>query len=297
VLREVVDFELTSVPPHRCFKQLGKELTVYALKVIPSQKQPAKPPKPAKEVETQSVLDALQTEQEAIAYLGDAQSVGNKQAIEQFRKKKQQAMLDKYLKQIENSASEQRLQATIKEIYELAYAGKWREAVTMSAQLEIEQKEIYSALLMIAISTDADFAIVKSLLGQGGELSPNTISDLIKKNHVELTKALLPYGLDIGYVELDYSVLARSVEYRALDMLKFLISQDVPMDSDYYGFDALDVALKQFDLKKEGLAYVAALIEAGARVELSHQQIVERMSITDMQAYLTLISTYNELKL
>ncbi|MFT4930089.1 MAG: hypothetical protein ACI8WB_006225, partial [Phenylobacterium sp.] len=141
------------------------------------------------------------------------------------------------------------------------------------------------------------FSIIKDLLDNGGQLAPNAINWIIFKNNAELARKLLPYGLDIHFISMGDSTLASSVKRRAPDMLKFLIDNGVKMDSDVVGFDALDFALQQVDLKTEGLIYVSTLIAAGAKIELSHKQIVDSMKVNQMEKYFKLTSTYQKLKL
>jgi hypothetical protein len=80
-------------------------------------------------------------------------------------------------------------------------------------------------------------------------------------------------------------------------MLNFLFEQGVEIDSDSLGFDALDIALQQFDLQTTKMKFVSRLMLAGAKVELSHKQIVDNMKINNIPAYVKLTSTYSELKL
>lgn len=306
LLDGAVNFELGTKPKHQCFTQLGRRLTKFAMRYKPRKK----PVKHKPEVDTSEKVDKItiaerlakaknlfSKDQDIEAYLAQEQALENKQAIESLRRQQVAELAQAVRQQFETAPLTQETRVAMAEIVRLANAGKWQEAVSLLGQLEIPSEEAMTTLLVLALNSNADFVIIKQLLDKGGKLIPNAISGLIARDNVELAKQLLPFGLDIHYVERGYSTLAISVENRALKMLKFLIKQGVEMDSDSYGFDALDIALNQFNIKTTGLTYVSILLEAGARVEMSHKQIVDTMKINNMEAYFALTNAHHQLKL
>jgi hypothetical protein len=306
VLTNAVDFELDTKPEHECFTLLGVKLTQVVFQSTPSPEiSEEQAPSDAIVVVQPTSFDSeiaqakemFKDERDVIAALGEEQGLANKQAIAQYQKQQMAERVKEMMAKFNSDPNKDKTLAAISKIYELARKGQWNEALPLFEQLKVPNSELLTTLLMIALDTQTEFGVIKALLERGAELLPNAIERLITTDDVEMAQKLLPYGLDIHGVVLGYSPLARCVKAKSLNMLKFLLRQGVVIDSHLYGFDALDIALQQFDLQKEGLVYVDTLIGAGATVELSHKQIVSQMSVNNMEAFLKLTSRYSELRL
>ncbi len=308
MLKGMVDFALDSEPQHPCFSRVGRRLTKLAMGSKTKKKVPKRQPQVDLQTEQLAMSEQMATkiaaaknlfsdDQGVEAHLGEGQGLASKLAVERFRRQ-QMTELAKTLKdQFTVDPVMQEVDSKMTEIYRLANAGKWNEAVDQLNRLDMPEQDVATALLMLALNTNPDFAIIKQLLDRGGKLMPNAIGLLIVQDNADLAGKLLPFGLDIHYVAGGYSTLARSVERGALKMFKFLLEQGVEIDSHTPGFDALDIALRQFNIKTTGLTYVSRLITAGANIELSHKQIVDQLKVHDMPAYFSLTSAHNELKL
>ncbi|MFT4924142.1 MAG: hypothetical protein ACI8WB_000220 [Phenylobacterium sp.] len=303
ILSELTKFELGNEPKHHCFSELGKLLTEFVVrvprrgKISEPKKQPSKPNK----IDVEALIaraQRLHNNPDGVLFeLSNEQSLLNKQAIEQYRRKELTELMKGVKEQVKQKPEDNSQKAIIRQIMQLAQQGKWPEVFQLLATLKSRQSEVRSALVYTAIISETDFVIIEQLLDGGTKLLESVMTPLISKNNVELARQLLPYGLDLNYVEMGYSTLARSVQWQALDMLKFLLVKGVPIDTDAQGFDSLDLALKQFDYKMTGFTYVSLLISAGANIELSHKQIVDELKVRDLEGYSRLTSQFPQLKL
>lgn len=295
-----VSFDLSKQPAHLCFSELGRTLTELALETKPQDPVDAVP-QLTKPVMSDTLIseaeDLFEDGQLVVAHLAKEQGLESKRLVDKYKRRKIALKSKARVKQIKSNPEQEKTQKIMLDMFALAKAGKWNEALALFDQLAIPKEKSIDLLLMIALETNTQFEIIKDLLDKGAKLMPNAISRMIVNNNVQLAERLLPYGLDIHYVEIDQSPLARSVQNHALKMLKFLIKQGVAMDSHSYNFDALDIALRQFNLQKNGMSYVTALINAGASVELSHKQIVSQMSVNNMEAFLKLTRHFPEFRL
>ncbi len=307
ILTGMVDFPLDAEPQHHCFDQLGQRLTRFAMKRHRG-KRKTKADRvalaAAEAVEAAAVKDLIAQAKEQFSsdediedYLAQAQGLRNKEAIAQFRLSQIRKLSEAMKLQISQPTPEER--QTMMAAIKLAYDGKWSEAIEAFEQLGGygHTDEAMTLLLMIALNARSDFDVIVDLLSRGAKFMPNAVDTLVKHDDAALAKQLLPYGLDIHYVEMGESMLARSVQLRSFKILKFLLANGVAPDSDAMGYDALDWALKRFNLNREGLTIVSLLMDAGARIELSHQQIVAKLQAHNMPAYSALIGAYSGLKL
>lgn len=110
-----------------------------------------------------------------------------------------------------------------------------------------------------------------------------------------LAHKLLPYGLSLEYTNpMNYSVLTIAVQYKALSMVNFLLSQNIKIELTD-GYDALDMALLQLSINNPDLTYVSLLITAGAEISASHKKITKNLQFDNFETYMKLISKYPEL--
>ena len=303
ILNGLTEFELGNIPKHHCFNELGKLLTEFVVRAPKRNKKSKQKKRHSKpdEITVKALIaraERLHNNPDGVvSELGSEQSLVNKQAIEQYRRKELAELMKGIKEQVEQAPEVNSQKAIIRQIMQLAQQGQWPEVFQLLSTLKSKQSDVRSALVYTAIITETDFTIIKQLLGDSTELQKSVMTPLISKNNVELVRQLLPYGLDLNYVELGYSTLARSVQWNALDMLKFLLEKGVPIDTDAEGFDSLDLALKQFDYKMTGFTYVSLLISAGASIELSHKQIVDELKWRDLEGYSRLTNQFPQLKL
>jgi hypothetical protein len=315
MLTGYTQFDVQSAPQHTCFDELGQWLTAYTVKMpsrkgkynrTKSQRKQQKPEMQQKPTELDA--DELMARAKKLynnpngpeldGELGSEHSLATKQAIEDYRKKELKALMkgfsDQMAKEAESTPNSHK--AIVQEIMLQAQRGNWSEVFKMLTTLQSKQNATRTALIFSALSTDVDFGIIKKLLDDGGTLQESVISMLIANDNVNLTRQLLPYGLILNIDEMGNSSLARSVKWQALNMLNFLLKEGVPLDSDAQGFDALDHALKAFNYNSTDTSYISVLIYAGARIELSHKQIVENLKLRDFISYGRLTNEFPQLK-
>jgi hypothetical protein len=198
--------------------------------------------------------------------------------------------------ELNGEISDSLIQNTVREAYELARKGMWDEAIDILNQLDVDDENVMTTLLMLAIDTDADMDIIINFINKGGKLLSPTVVRLISKNNLSLAKKLLPYGLNIQQVDpLGYSTLAQSVKYGSLDFLTFLVNNGVPIDSHFEGVDALDIALQRFQGQRKQLVIISTLLSAGAVVEQSHKDLIDEIKNSNFDIYMSLISTHPNL--
>ena len=187
----------------------------------------------------------------------------------------------------------EQLRVTIAEVFELVKQGLWQQARNLLAQIEGDKQEGLQTLIMFAITTNGDFNFIKALLNEGAMLPENIIYHLIIQDNTELTKKLLPYGLKLSFNNplLFDSPLAISVQRRAFNMMNLLIEQGSNLTVDY-GYDALDRALQNISASNINFPFVHTLLLAGAKIDVSHREIVSQIKSNNVELYLKFIALY-----
>lgn len=195
----------------------------------------------------------------------------------------------------EISSSDKLTQQTLADVFRLAKEGLWEEAIRLLEQLNIEQESIMTTLLILAINTNADIDVIIDFINKGGELPNATINRLIYQQNIKLAKKLLPYGLELNYIDpLGFSALAQAAKYNSLTFLSFLLDNGVEIDSYNEGFDALDIVLQNYKDNPIWLTMVSYLLAAGAIIESSHKELAQSIKKDDIDAYMKLINQSSE---
>lgn len=130
---------------------------------------------------------------------------------------------------------------------------------------------------------------------------------------VELAETLVQtHGLDVHYVDVDgHNALTIAAEYfydipsweadeDSLELIDFLLAHSVTTKPTAGGLDALDrVLLGILNAPRQkvdaGIEFLRHLIDRGAPVELSHREVAQMISVSDMDAHARLIEAVPEL--
>lgn len=299
VLSDVFYVQSKNKAKNKCFTILAKQATKIAMQF--KHKSKIKKRIIANKINDDSaeslILEAenlFTTNYDIEAYLGKEHNLRSKQIVMQYKLHELKKIADKIEQQ--EKPEDLDMQEILSEVKRLAKNSQWNDAINLLKQYNISNEETLTSLLFLAINANASIDIIDELLAKGGQLLPYTISQLIGKNNVVLAEHLIPFGLDIHYVDIiGYSPLAQSVKLNSYEMAKWLLLKGIRKDNSSFGFDALDIALQQFNLKINRLKYIDLLISSGMTIELSHRQIVKGIQNTNFDAYLTIVGAYPDL--
>ncbi|MCY7296453.1 ankyrin repeat domain-containing protein [Alteromonas sp. a30] len=243
----------------------------------------------------QEAQEIFYSDEDVINYLGMGQGFKSKHLVSHFKQKR----ATEYAMEIANkskSKGNSGIQDNLKAVYELAKKGMWDEATRILSKLEIENKNVMSTLLMIAISVNAQPEIVDSFLKKGAEFNSSIIASVIFNNNVDVAELLYSYGLDINYIDpLGKTPVMLSSQMGSLSILRWLIAKGSVVNSYSKGFDALDLALISGRIDNTKLEIIKTLINSGIIIEPSHKEIVERLKISRKEEYLLIIERFPEL--
>lgn len=241
--------------------------------------------------------DKFSSKEEIEQFLGGEQLVENKRTVEKYRLKTyvdDTKLLAQQFPQAEPIAEDVR--ETIDRIMELANEGKWEEAIALLKQQDIQPQQLLDTLMIVAIYSPPDLAIIRQLLDEGANIPEDAINWLARKNDVERAKLMLPYGLKL-YIRkghLSSSILA--IKSKSFDILKFMLENGVSLDANDMGMDELDYALINYTRDVNGKRFINLLFEHGAKVENSHRQLVEDIQRKDFVAHANLIADWPQLR-
>lgn len=287
VLTKIINVNIEELQEKRCFITLGNIKTKYVMTPLTSIKKPSIVKK-KNEKNLKNEKNSLKINDS----IDSSQSLDYKQTLLKNKLSIIKDNLDEYEK-LNRDTSNNLMQKTVREVYELARKGMWDEAINLLNQLDVDDENVMTTLLMLAIDTDASMDIIDNFINKGGKLISPTIVRLISKNNLPLAQKLLPYGLNIHQIDpLGYSTLAQSVKYGDLEFLTFLINNGVPIDSHFEGVDALDIALQKFRGQRTQLLIISSLLSAGAIVEQSHKDLINEIKNNNFDIYMSLISTH-----
>ncbi len=132
----------------------------------------------------------------------------------------------------------------------------------------VEQDKLHKLGLMLAITNNHPFETIKGLLDKGAVLLPETIFTLATQGNLELTKSLLPYGLDLFAEDaqarnaLYYVATAKS----SLAMMNYLLQNDVSVNE----VDLL-LPLLSSALTVDTVSYCKILVQYGHEINTQHK--------------------------
>lgn len=301
IIEEVVSFDPYSSSIHPCHGELSK-LILKKVAIHHRTKKQETPKKIAPQNISQKQDKLIEkakliysNEEDIERFLDPDNTIEGKSLVEHYRK---QEISKKAREARENNNLDEQFGdiASLEDAIELAKQGRWGEAEKLLISLGVNRSEALSILLSIALNTNASKDIIIQFMEEGASLQENAISILIARDDATLANALLPYGLNINYIDLlHYTPVINSVRLKAPNMLAFLIKNGSIINTNWSGFDALDFALQQFDIKVTKGYYVDTLLKSGANIEPSHKQWVEGKQSLDFDSYIYLISHYPEL--
>ncbi len=308
-LKNTDNEELLVNPTHPCLENISKKSLHYIIKNgrgQPDSKKTAEPQRKNKQITASANQEILQAEQlyttkeDVESYLGKGKTIESKTLIEKYRLKKISESAQEIREKMGEEFKPTDLDTSIEKLNKLAQEGRkegrWLEAKKLASELELSNSKILNLLLSLSLMNSAPEGFVLDLLQQGAELPKDAITRLIFKDNIDLAKMLVPYGLILNYIDiLGSSTVINAVKFKASAMLVFLIQNGVDVNEYSNGFDALDFALRDFNVKTDKGFYVEALIKAGARIETSHKQWVEEKVDSDFESYAFLVSRYPEL--
>lgn len=302
ILNEIVDFDFSSRPAHTCLDSV----TRYIAQFIENTAMKPSGTNVIQEKKARKVLlerikqaEGLFTQQSDIeTFLGADDSIESKEIVEAYRRELLHRTNKENRQRFKSKSDYDDIEETTRNIYEtvldLVKEKRWQEAVEYLQFNGDEQMMPFLVNLFILYNAPNHY--VFELLDSGISLAPTIIYQLLRKDDVELTKALIPYGLDLNFTNtLGESALLLSVSYRAEGMFAFMLSQGVDLNTNPRTFDALDVALEQIDIKYGKDVFVKGLIEAGIAIRLSHKQWVKRKQTSHKQTYDYLVGQYPQL--
>ena len=196
-----------------------------------------------------------------------------------------------------------------------ADAGRWADAMAVASAWP--DVDFAGFLLRDALSSGAPLQTIMDLVDLAGGLPDNAILELTRNpwpGGAAVAEALLQnYGMNVNSVGIEGRNAFGNVANRffvmsvrgelnepALELAKFLTAHSVPMHGTPYGLDALDrvlhkVASASFTVPA-ATVFARYLIDAGARVERSHLELMAAIRGSDPVVYERLVDAVPELR-
>lgn len=179
-----------------------------------------------------------------------------------------------------------KIQKDIMALSSAASDKNWRAFDETLASLEHIDQNMLNLALLKAISSNAPFEIISSLLNNGAQFSAGIINTLALKNNVALTRKLIPLGMDLhaldrlGRNAINYTLLS----FQSKEMFDFLISHGVSIKTNSEEPDALAMALSH-TINYDATYYIQRLIDYGSPIESDHIQLLQEISKTNKPIY------------
>lgn len=168
----------------------------------------------------------------------------------------------------------------------------------IQAYVSNKLSEYRICILKIKMSLDlnADISFIVSLLDRVGVLPESTIWTLIYKGNLQAIKALIPYVLKTDYIgPAGETVVQNSVAFKKISILKYLLENNLSTLEPSIGFDALNIAIRDFDMAREGVIYISTLLQANAKIDNTHRHLLYEIKIKNSTWYDYIISIHPEL--
>ena len=223
--------------------------------------------------------------------------------------KQSQRYRQQYVKNL-SEADRKRYYQLFNEIRKYNGADKWSKIVAAFQELKNIRSRYLNAdssvqrmedahLMFLALYLGKGIEVIKELISHGAVFPTYTVGLLSVTDNIVLLKQLVALGLDLYQSNLDgENGLVDSINNQAIKMTEYLIYHGVSIAQNVYGSDALDHVLTSGELSNNNIMHITSLlINAGAMVELSHQQATRHLKVTNAPLYQQLIERFVELKL
>jgi hypothetical protein len=244
------------------------------------------------------LLSKFGTPEAVEEYLGRYQTISSKKDVYKFRMSR---LLEsaKSLRDVNvsNEISSARLDAGNK-LNSLMKTGKWDDAIKLFNEDEIfDGEDNYSSFLGMVISNNPPVSILEKLFSSGEKVPDSAVLAVASFNNIDMAKFLLKKGLNLNYTDaMGSDAVLLAAQFGSIDMLKFLIENGQSVSSDSQTFDALDVAISQYNGSKSSKEIIDVILKSGIVIEPSHRQSVQQfMDKKDLASYSFFATQHPEL--
>ncbi|QYK01271.1 ankyrin repeat domain-containing protein [Shewanella psychrotolerans] len=244
------------------------------------------------------LLSKFGTPEAVEEYLGRYQTISSKKDVYKFRMSR---LLEsaKSLRDVNvsNEMSSEKLDAGNK-LNSLMKTGKWDDAIKLFNEDEIfDGEDDYSAFLGMVISNNPPVSILEKLFSSGEKVPDSAVLAVASFNNIDMAKFLLKKGLNLNYTDaMGSDAVLLAAQFGSIDMLKFLIESGQSVSSDSQTFDALDVAISQYNGSQSSKEIIDVILKSGIVIEPSHRQSVQQfMDNKDLASYSFFATQHPEL--
>jgi len=235
------------------------------------------------------------------AVLGAGRTLESKGLVESFREKLIADKGAKIRNQLNVNSDEWKPEPDDEiraRIIERAMAGEWNSVFELVQQLSSSAIAKQQLLLELLLGYEGPWFRIEMLLEQGVALPEHAILNLIVRDNIDYLIKLMPFGLNLASSQYPEDiVIIAAVRYKARHILSFLINKGFNVNSERFGYDPLDYALKDMNFQRDKGIFVQLLIEGGAIIYTSHKEWVANKFDSDFEAYAWLVATYPALAL
>ncbi len=172
-------------------------------------------------------------------------------------------------------------------------SGNWENYLLDTDEM-VEQTglgEMYNIALMMAIQSNSPISVIDDLLERGATIPENAIFTLAMNSNLELTKKLIPRGLNIHYKSQQQrnALYYASTLNASIEMFDFLLNNGVSVTK---AGDLLDVLLaKQIS---NTAYYSKQLVARGYQITKKHKNAYEKLKVTNIQLHESLKDIFGE---
>ncbi|MDP2537271.1 ankyrin repeat domain-containing protein [Alteromonas stellipolaris] len=277
-----------------CLRVYGREIVKN---IIEKQKERLKPQSIAKDSVKENFDKKIEkaksfysNESDIISYLGGNQTVSDKKLVEYYIRQKAVTELNEAINNTSPDLDILNLQKQLAEVFELAKKGRWEEARNLLNTLDIEKAEALSTLLVYAVNLKAEVEVIRGLLSDGAYFESAIIYSLIHSGRVNVAEVFQEFGLDINYLGPNNSTpVMVAAQVNQYEMMKWLISKGSKVNSQNFGYDALDTVLLSRMPTRRKIAFISLLLNNGALIETSHKQIIKSTYNSNIDEYFQIL--------
>lgn len=232
---------------------------------------------------------------DSMAILGKDKTLEGKYAIVNFMSEriKYHLKLVSTKKYTENEIVEEDRELNL---VDLAENGQWQRVMNELAKNKYST-EIIDFIMVYAVEQKQEIELILKIHSYNYSFSTAFMHAVVKRNDINLAIELVRHGLDFTKSNsLGSNAIYTAVSHRKMAMLRYLINEGINVKPYEFGLDPLDIALNNLEQDSSSLNFITILIDAGAPIEISHQEKVLEFSQTDLQLYLKITSTFPMLK-
>ncbi|MCJ8271028.1 MAG: hypothetical protein MJK04_16710 [Psychrosphaera sp.] len=247
---------------------------------------------------TLAELEAQQlTKDEIFEALGKYKDLDSKKTVSDYKTALYKRELTEKAKE-PKPAEKQQASDTVKK---MIADGDWQQAIEQHVaehDKQLDEQLKLNLSFMMALNAGATTDELLALVAQGAEVAPEFMMTLIYKGNVALLRGLYQNGFNIHYVfPSGQNAVSLAVQLKKLSMLSFFVEHGVSVKPLPYGFDPLDEAIKNLSNDSFNFGYVKLLINAGAPIEHSHKQAVQKYMQVNHNLYSRLVIKFPLLKI